>query len=136
LIASLAASAASAGGSALPRPLFEIMQHQMELVQGAIERERAAQKQVVAHLVAPVDAVFDLAQQMGVMLRRQAEALEAAGHALEESARVVRNQAELFERTISTLRQPSELAKSAAGLEPVTRKRVARESRRGGTGQK
>jgi hypothetical protein len=47
--------------------------------------------------------------------------LEAAGRALEETARLVRTQAELFEQTVDTLRQPAELAKAAAGLERHSR---------------
>ena len=64
-------------------------------------------------------------------LRRQAEALETAGQALEETARLAKTQAELFERTISALREPAEIAKTAVGLERATRKRGARQARRG-----
>jgi hypothetical protein len=120
---SLAASATSTAGAAVPRPLLEAMQRQLELVQEVIERERRAQKQLAAGLVAPVDAVFDLLEQIGVTLRRQAEALETAGRALEESARLAQNQAELFERTIGVLREPTEIAKTVAGLERGTRAR-------------
>ena len=47
--------------------------------------------------------------------------LEAAGRALEETARLVRTRAELFERTIGALRQPADLARAAAGLERRSR---------------
>ena len=136
LMDSVIASAASTGGGALPRQLGEAMQRQLELVQDVIERERAAQKHLAAHLVAPVDAVFDLLDQTAVTLRRQAEALETAGQALEETARLVKNQAELFERTIGALREPAELAKAAAGLERRTRARGSRQHRRGNPRQK
>ena len=63
----------------------------------------------------PVDAVFDLLEESGATLRRQAEALEAAGGALEETAGLMKHQAELFERTIGTLRQPAELARGGRG---------------------
>ncbi len=130
---SLVASAASVGSRAeLPRQLLEPMQRQLELVQEVIERERRLQREVAGHLVAPVDAIFDLLEQSGVMLRKQAEALEAAGRALEETARTVATQAELFERTIGVLREPTELAKAAAGLDRRARRSGSRKS--GGSG--
>ena len=129
LMDSVVASAASVGGGSVPRQLIEPMQRQLELVQEVIERERRLQKQFAAHLVAPVDAVFDLLAQTGVMLRRQAEALETAGQALEETARLVKTQAELFERTIGALREPAEVAKTAVGLERGTSKRGSRQPR-------
>jgi len=67
--------------------------------------------------------VFDLLEETGATLRRQAEALAAAGSALEETAGLMKHQAEIFERTISTLRQPADLAKAATGLDRRPRKR-------------
>src|SRR5947209_339943 len=101
----------------VPRQLLEPMQRQLELVQEVIERERGFQRQVAGRLLAPADAVFNLLEESGAMLRRQAEALESAGLALSETATLVKSQAELFERTIGILREPAELAKAAAGLE-------------------
>jgi len=118
LMDSVVASAASVGGRAdPPRQLVEPMQRQLELFQEVIERERRLQRELTGRLVAPVDAVFDLLEESGNMLRRQAEALEAAGRALEEAAGLMKRQAELLERTIGILRQPAELAKAAAGLD-------------------
>jgi len=134
LMDSVVASAASIGGHAdLPRQLLEPMQRQLELVQEVIERERRLQKQLAGHLLAPIDAIFDLLQDSGLMLRRQAEALENAGRALEETAALVKSQAELFDRTIGALREPTELAKAAAGLDRRVRKSGDRKSRRGGS---
>ena len=133
---SVVASATSVGGATVPRQLVDLMQRQLELMQEVVERERRAQKQLAAHLIAPVDAVFDLLEQTGVTLRRQAEALETAGRALEETARLVKTQAELLERTIGALREPAEITKTAVGLERGTRKRTARQPRRGRPGQK
>ena len=122
LMDSLTAAASSvAGHSDLPRRLVEPMQRQLELLTEVIERERRLQRELVTHLVAPVDAVFDLLEESGATLHRQAEALEAAGSALEETARLMKHQAELFERTIGTLRQPAELAKAAASSSSVPR---------------
>jgi hypothetical protein len=121
LMDSVVASATSTAGAAVPRPVIAAMQRQLDLVQEVIDRQQRAQKQLAAGLVAPVDAVFDLLEQIGATLRRQAEALETAGRALEESARLAQNQAELFERTISVLREPTEMAKSVVGLERGTR---------------
>jgi hypothetical protein len=119
------ASAASLGGSAMPRHLLEPMQRQLELVQEVIERERRAQRQLAGHLLAPVDAVFDVLEESGTMLRHQAEALETAGRALEDTARLVNTQAELFERAIGTLREPSERARTGWGTGAEHRATVA-----------
>jgi hypothetical protein len=118
----------AAGGSDLPRDLLRAIQRQLELMQGVIERERQLQKELTGRVVAPVDAVFDLLEETGATLRRQAEALEAAGRALEETAGLMKHQAQLFEQTISTLRQPTELAKAATGL--PSRKGAGRKARR------
>lgn len=123
---SVVASAASVGGRApIPRQLVEPMQRQLELVQEVIERERRLQKELAGQLFAPIDAIFDLLEQSGAMLSRQAEALEAAGRALEDTAALMKTQAELFERTVGVLREPAERAKTVAGLE-----RRPRQSRR------
>ena len=100
----------------MPQKLLEAMQRQLQLVQEVIERERGIQREFAARLVAPVDAVFDLLEESGATLRRQAEALESAGRALEETATLMKRQAELFEGTIVRLREPAEFAKAAAGL--------------------
>ena len=129
---SMVVTAASAGSRAeLPRQLVEPMQRQLELVQEVLERERRLQKQLTGRLLSPVDAIFDLLEESGLMLRRQAEALEAAGRALGDTAGLVKKQAELFDRTIGALREPTELAKAAAGLERRPRKKAAPKSRRG-----
>lgn len=132
LMDSVVASAASTGGrAAIPRQLLEPMQKQLELLQEVIERERKLQRQLAGRVLAPVEAIFDLIEESGLMLRRQAEALEAAGRALEETAGLVRTQAELFDRTIGALREPTELAKVAAGLERRPPKDDGGQSRRG-----
>ena len=132
LMDSVVASAASVGGRAeIPRQLLEPMQRQVQLLQEVIERERALQKQITGAVLAPVDAIFDLVEESGLVLRQQAEALEAAGRALEDTARLVQTQAELFERALGALREPTELAKAAAGLERRAPKRTRRQPPRG-----
>ena len=106
------------------------MQSQFELVQEVVDRERRLQRELAGGLIAPVDALFDLLEQTGANLHRQAEALETAGGLLEETAGLMRREAELFERTVGTLRQPAELAKAAAGLDRRPRKRDSRGPRR------
>jgi hypothetical protein len=64
------------------------------------------------------------------MLRGQAEALEAAGRRLEETARLVKRQTEVFERAIGVLREPAEGARTLVGLERRGSKRSSRQSRR------
>lgn len=120
---SVIASAASVTGrSELPRDLLRATQRQIELVQEVIERERSMQSDLASRLFAPVDALFDLLEQTGGTLRKQAETLESAGAALMETAGLMKRQAELFERSVGALRQPSEFAKAAAGAKRQTRK--------------
>jgi hypothetical protein len=126
LMDSVVDSAASvAGRGELPQKLLEAMQHQLRLVEEVIERERGLQRDLAARLAAPVDAVFDLLEESGATLRRQAEALESAGRALEETATLMKRQAELFEGTIARLREPAEFAKAVAGLERPDRNEAA-----------
>jgi hypothetical protein len=118
LMESAFASAASlAGRSQLPRQLQDATERQLELLREILERERGLQRELASLIVAPVDAVFDLLEQSGTTLRRQAETLEAAGRALEETATLMKDQAELFGQTVGTLRRPHELARAAAGLD-------------------
>lgn len=130
VLESLVSSAASAAGRAeLPRELLAASQRQLELMQELFDRERRLQAELTARLLAPVDSVFDLLEETGSTLRRQAEALAAAGRALEETAEMMANQADMFERTIGALRQPTELARAAAGLErPAKRSRSRKRS--------
>ena len=65
---------------------------------------------------APIDTVFDLLEQSGTAVRKQAEALSDSARALQQAAELMQAQAELYEKTIRALREPSKVAKSAAGL--------------------
>jgi hypothetical protein len=127
---SVVSSAVTLGGATMPRQLVEPMQRQLELVQQLVEREEQLRKQLAGQLLAPVDAIFDLLEQSGQMLRSQAEALETAGQALEETARLASIQADLFERTVTAMREPTELTKSAIGLERRERKQKPRQATR------
>jgi hypothetical protein len=131
----VAASASAGAHTPIPHQMIEAMQRQVELVQEMVEHEHGLQKELASHLFAPVDAIFDLLEESGGMLRRQAEALEAAGRALQDTAVLVKTQAELFERTVGTLRRPAERAKSAAGLDRHRRQSRARDSGRDGSSQ-
>lgn len=136
LMESAVSSAASAAGRPdLPRELLGAMQNQMALMQRVVDRERLQGSELAARILAPLDAVFDLLEEGGATLRREAEALETAGRALQETAGLMKRQAELFEQTIGVLREPAELAKAAAGLDRRTRKsRAGETTARGETG--
>lgn len=112
----LVGSLAAAGSSVVPRQLLEPLQRQVELTRGLVERERRLQQQLAEQLVAPVDAIFDLLHDSAAMLHSQAESLQAAARALDETAGLMKLQAERFDQTVDTLRAPLELAKSAAGI--------------------
>jgi hypothetical protein len=132
LMESAVSTAASAAGRPdLPRELLGTMQNQMALMQRLVERERLQGSELAARILVPLDAVFDLLEEGGATLRREAEALETAGRALQETAGLMKRQAELFEQTIGVLREPAELAKTAVGLD-----RRPRKSRAGEAGQR
>ena len=78
---------------------------------------------VTARVVAPVDAVFDVLEGSSTTLLRQAEALEAAARALEETAVLMKTQAQMYERAIHTLRQPTELVKAVTDADRDARSR-------------
>jgi methyl-accepting chemotaxis protein len=125
---SLASTARSAAGRAeLPKQLLSPMQRQVELLHEVLELERRLQGEVVGRLLEPVDALFDLLEQSGATFRKQSEALEQASQALEETAKLMKVQAELFETSIKLMREPTELAKSAAGVDK-TRKTTKKKS--------
>ena len=127
LMESVLATASSAASRAeMPRQLTELTQRQLELMREVIDREQRLQRDIATRLTAPVDAVFDLLEDSTAMLRGQAEALEAAGAALQESAQLMQRQAELFARTVATLRKPTELAQTVAGVEKRPRPRRGR----------
>ncbi len=111
------AVASATGRSEIPNQILEPLQRQLELVEELIERERRLQAEVAERLLAPSDVVFDLMEQSGATLRRQAEALESAGDALRETAALMASQAELFEGTIGRLRAPGDAARSVLGGE-------------------
>ena len=130
LMQGVAESAAStAGRTALPHQLVEAMQRQTQLVEEVLERERRLQSELVERAFAPVDAVFGMLEETGATLKRQAEALEAAGRALEETAALRKRQAELFEQTVGTLRRPAALAQAAAGVKQSPRRKTSKRGR-------
>jgi hypothetical protein len=71
----------------------------------------------VQRAFAPLDAIFDLLEGSGAAMRSQAEAVEDAARSLERVASLMKTQAELFERTVGAMRQPSKAVKSLAGAE-------------------
>ena len=108
----------------------ELLHECQRLMENVVERERRLQTDLAGYVFAPVDAVFDLLLESGATLRRQAEALEAAGRALEETAVLMKSQAELFERTIGTIRKPADLARAASGGRPRKRRDQGKKSAR------
>ena len=89
------------GGTDATRRLLSPLQRQAELFQEMLEAERRVQRDVLGRALQPLDAVFEL---------------------LEQSGAAMRGQAELFERTIQVLREPSRRLELAAGIEPSSRR--------------
>ncbi len=118
LDAAIGSANAVAARTDLPKDVVKATQRQLELVQEIVGRERI----LAARILGPIDAIFDLLEETGVTLRRQAEALEAAGAALEETARLMKKQSERFERTVGVLRTPTDIARAAAGAKRAPRR--------------
>ena len=115
------AARGAAGQSELPKALLTPMQRQLELLQEVVERERRLQAEIAGHLLDPFDAVFDLLEESGKTFRAQAEALEQASAALEQTAQLMQTQAEIYDSTIRALRGPAAVARRVAGAEPRKR---------------
>jgi hypothetical protein len=115
----------AAGRSQLPAELLRASRRQLELLQTIVESEQRVQGSLLGGILAPLDGFFDLLEETGSTLRRQAEALDAAGRAMQETAALLKTQAELFERGVKTIRQPTVLARAAAsaGLSASTGRR-------------
>ena len=119
----------SAMQSVIPKQVLGPLQRQADLIGDVLERERRLQREVLGHVFAPFDAVFDLLEQSATTFRRQAEALEQAAVALEETAVLMKAQAEIFERGVRAIREPADVARSVAGLEPRPAKNAKRKKR-------
>jgi hypothetical protein len=111
----VAAVASVPGGSAVGRQLLEPLTQQTELLRQAVEQQQRIQAQLVERAFAPVDAIFDLLENTGAMMREQAEALHQAAQGVERAAEVTRMQAELFEGATRAARLPSDAVRSVAG---------------------
>lgn len=120
------ATEAAGAGRHLPAPFTAAMERQIELVRELVEREQAAQRELIGRAFEPFDAIFDLLEGSAAALAAQADALSSAARALEQAGDLVRTQAELSERTLRALRAPADLARSAAGAEPRPRARRPR----------
>lgn len=120
---SVAASiTAATGRSDVAHQLLAPLQRQAELVQHMLERERELQRDLLGRVFEPFDAAFDVLEQSGVVLRQQAEAIQRAAKSMEQAAGLMKTQAELYERTIRTLREPSRRIESAVGVDPGRRR--------------
>jgi signal transduction histidine kinase len=111
----ISAVASAAGRSDAARQLLPPMQRQAEVLQHAVEQQQRFQRAVASRLFEPFDAILDLLEKSGAMVREQAEALEQAAHALERAARVAKLQAELLEGATRSARVPLDVARSAVG---------------------
>jgi hypothetical protein len=98
-------------------PGGDLLREWQAATQSLLERERELQKDLLGHVFEPFDATFDLLEQSGTALREQAEAVEHAARSLEQAAGLMKTQADLFERTVRTLREPSRRVESIVGLD-------------------
>jgi hypothetical protein len=79
----ISGAAAAAGRSDIPRDMVRASQRQLELIQQLVENERRR----VDVVFGPAQAAFDLLADSGATLRKQAEAMESAGQALQDTTR-------------------------------------------------
>src|SRR5690349_18113928 len=112
------AAKGAAGRAELPKALLTPMQRQLELLHEVVERERDRQGELFGYLLGPIDAVFDLLEESGKTFRAQADALEEAAAALQQTASLMQAQAEIYDGTIRAMREPADLARRAAGAKP------------------
>jgi uncharacterized protein len=99
-------------------PGGDLLRESRKAMQSVRERERELQRDVLGRAFEPVDAAFGLLEQSGAALREQAEAIEHAAKSLEQAAGLMKTQADLFERTIRVLCEPSRRIESAVCLDP------------------
>ena len=123
---SVVSAIVSAGRSDALKPLTGPLQRQAELLERVVEQQQRLQGELVDRAFEPVDAIFELLERSGGMMRAQAEALEQAAQAVEQAAALMRTQAELFEAATRTARAPADLVRTAAG---GRRPRKSRETR-------
>jgi hypothetical protein len=126
----------SAMQSVIPKQLLAPLQRQADLIGDVLERERRLQREVLGYAFVPFDAVFDLLEQSGSTFRKQAEALEQAARALEETAVLMQTQADIFEAGVRAIREPTDLARSVAGLEKRPAKKKASAPKKKSSGRK
>jgi hypothetical protein len=110
----VSSAAAAAGRTEIAGDVVRASQRQLEMLQELVDAQQRLQGNVLGGLLAPVEAVFDLLQESGATLRKQAESMESAGRALQDTSALMKQQAELFERMIGIMRQPTDMARSAA----------------------
>jgi uncharacterized phage infection (PIP) family protein YhgE len=99
-------------------PGGDLLRESQKTMQSVLAHERELQRDLLGHAFEPLDAAFSLLEQSGTALREQAEAIEHAAKSLEQAAGLMKTQADLFERTIRLLREPSRRIESAVGLDP------------------
>ena len=115
------AARGATGRAELPKALLAPMQRQLELLQEVVERERTLQADILGRLLDPMDGVLNLLEESGKTFRAQADALAEASAALEQTATLMRTQAEIYESTIRAFREPAELARRVSGAKPRPR---------------
>ena len=98
-------------------PGADVLHELQRTMQSVLARERGLQRDLLTRVFEPYDAAFDLLEQSGAALREQAEAIEHAARSLEQAAGLMKTQADLFERTISMLREPSRRLESVVGVD-------------------
>ena len=99
-------------------PGADVLRELQRTMQSVLERERGLQRDLLTRVFEPYDAAFDLLEQSGAALREQAEAIEHAARSLEQAAGLMKTKADLFERTVRMLREPSRRIESVVGLDP------------------
>jgi hypothetical protein len=99
-------------------PGTDLWRDWQKTMQSVLERERELQRDLLGRAFEPFDATFGLLEQSGAALRAQAQAIEHAAKSLEQAAGLMKTQADLFERTIRMMREPSRRIESAMGVDP------------------
>ena len=97
------------------RQMIAPLQRQAELLEDALSRQMAFEKDLAGRVLAPMNAVLGLVDQSAAAMRSQAQAFDAASEAFKRSAQLLEVQASLLEEAGRSLRDPTRALKAAGG---------------------
>ena len=99
-------------------PGTDLLRDWQKMMQSVLERERELQRDLLGRAFEPFDAPSAFWSRAGRRCASRRSAIEHAAKSLEQAAALMKTQADLFERTIRIMREPSRRIESAMGVDP------------------